>query len=119
MSQIAAYTDNSITTESRGRLVVMLYEGAIRFLNLAVAALAENDMPTKGTNVAKAMEIINELDCVLDIDAGGEVAKNLRSLYDFMRKHLQTAHLTNDAEKMKEVASLLGELNEGWKAIAN
>ena len=51
-------------------------------------------------------------------EAGGEVAQDLRSLYDFMRKHLQAAYLTNDGEKMKEVASLLSELNEGWKAIS-
>ena len=118
MSRIGAYTDNGITTQSRGGLVVMLYDGAIRFLNQAIAALAAGDIAAKGTNVARAMDIINELDCVLDMDAGGEIARNLRGLYDFMRKHLQAAHLTNDGEKMKEVASLLSELNEGWKAIS-
>ena len=118
MSQIAAYKDNSISTQPQGRLVVMLYDGAIKFINQAATALAENDIPTKGTNIAKAMDIINELDGVLDMEAGGEVAQNLRNLYAFMRKHLQMAHLSNDVELMKEVASLLGELNEGWKAIA-
>jgi len=118
MSQIGAYTDNAISTQSRGGLVVMLYDGAVRFLNQAIAALAAGDIAAKGTNVAKAMDIINELDCVLDMDAGGEVAQSLRGLYDFMRKHLQAAHLTNDGEKIKEVASLLSELNEGWKAIS-
>ncbi len=117
MSQIAAYKDNSISTQSGGRLVVMLYDGAIKFINQAVTALGEGDVATKGRLVARAMDIINELDSVLDIEAGGEVAQSLRGLYGFMRTHLQVAHLSNDAEKMKEVASLLGELNEGWKAI--
>jgi len=118
MSQIAAYRDNSISTQSGGRLIVMLYDGAIKFLNQAIAALAEGNIAEKGRLVARTMDIINELDSILDMEAGGDVAKNLRDLYGFMRRHLQTAHLSNDAQMMKEVASLLSELNDGWKAIA-
>ena len=118
MSQISAYKDNSISTQSRGRLVVMLYDGAIKFLRQAVVAMKEGDVAQKGMFIARATDIILELDSVLDMEAGGEVATNLRGLYDFMVRHLHAAHLGNDAAMMEEVISLLVELNEGWKAIS-
>lgn len=117
MSQISAYTEHSISTQSPGRLVVMLYEGAIKFLSQAVVAMEQDDPAEKGRLIARAGDIIIELDCVLDMEAGGEVAANLHGLYDFMIRHLCTAHRNNDAAMMQEVISLLVELNEGWKAI--
>jgi flagellar protein FliS len=116
--QVSAYKDNAISTQSKGRIVVMLYDGAIKFLDQAVKALEENNIAEKGKYVAKAMDIINELDAVLDIEAGGEVAANLRNLYGFMRRHLQVGHLSNDVQTIREVRSLLNDLNEGWKAVA-
>ena len=117
-NEINAYKENAVTTQSKGRLVVMLYDGAIKFLRQAVTALEAGDMAAKGRYVGRATDIINELDAVLDTDAGGEVAESLRGLYDFIRLHIQRGHLANDAQALTDAAALLTELNEGWKAIS-
>ena len=71
----------------------------------------------KGRDIAKAQNIILELNTVLDMEAGGEVAQNLRSLYNFMNKHLAQANTQSDAQAIREVINLLEELNQSWRAI--
>ena len=117
MSRIAAYQEHAVTTQSKGHLVVLLYDGAIRFLNQAIEALEAGDLARKGELVGKAMDIVNELDTALDMDAGGEIANNLRSLYDFMRRHLLQGHLRNNAQTLRDVVAILEELNEAWRTI--
>ncbi len=118
MSGIASYRENQIGTESRGRLVVMLYEGAIKFLNLALEELEAGNYDRKGEYINKAVDIIHELNVCLDLDAGGEIAQNLRGLYLFMIRHLTEANMQRDTQRIREVMSLLADLNEGWKAIS-
>ena len=117
MKGLDTYQDVAITTQSRGRLVVMLYDGAIKFLKLAINELNAGKMDTKGLYINKALDIINELNTVLDMEAGGEVAANLRKLYVFMIRHLHTANIKKDPQMIEEVIKLLEELNQGWKAI--
>lgn len=118
MAGLSAYKETSISTQNKGRLVVMLYEGAIKFLNQAIKDIESNDYAGKGKNIGKAQDIIFELNTVLDMEQGGEVANNLRALYHFMDRHLSKANLKCDANMVREVIDLLKELNEGWKAIA-
>jgi flagellar protein FliS len=117
MKGLDTYQEVAITTQSRGRLVVMLYDGAIKFLKQAVSELNDGDMNEKGVYINKAMDIINELNNVLDMEAGGEVAENLRKLYMFMTRHLSSANIKKDPQMINEVIKLLEELNQGWKAI--
>lgn len=117
MNGIAAYQENAVTTQSRGRLIVMLYEGAIKFLRQAVREIEAGDWAEKGRQIAKAQNIIHELDACLDMEAGGEVAMNLRRLYAFMYRHLNQANTQKDAKAVRDVIGLLEDLNEGWKAI--
>ncbi|MGC9453864.1 MAG: flagellar export chaperone FliS [Phycisphaerae bacterium] len=117
MDGITAYRSNQIGTESRGRLIVMLYEGAIKFLNLALDELQAGEFDKKGEHINKAIDIIHELNVCLDMDAGGEIAENLRGLYLFMIRHLTEANMQRDPQRIREVVSLLTDLNEGWKAI--
>ena len=117
MKGVETYQETSITTQSKGRLVVMLYEGAIKFLKHAIREIESCNPEAKGEYISKAIDIIFELNTVLDIEAGGEVAKNLRKLYLFMGRHLTEANTNQDVEKIKEVINLLEELNQGWKAI--
>jgi flagellar protein FliS len=117
MKGLETYQEVAITTQSRGRLVVMLYDGAIKFLKLAINELNAGNMDEKWVYIRKAMDIIDELNTVLDIEAGGEVAVNLRKLYMFMTRHLNTANIKKDVEMINEVIKLLEELNQGWKAI--
>ena len=119
MGHIEAYQNNAITTQSRGGLIVMLYDGAIRSLHQAIAALGEGNVAAKGECIGKATDIIIELSSVLDMKAGGEIATDLRRLYDFMVFHLTEANIKNDPEMIGEVIALLEDINQGWKAIAD
>ncbi len=117
MNEITAYQENAVTTQSRGRLIVMLYEGAIKFLNQALREMEAENWAEKGRYIGKAQTIIHELDACLDMEAGGEVAENLRRLYQFMSRHLRQANRRKDAKAVRDVIGLLEDLNEGWKAI--
>ena len=118
MNGIAAYKEHVVVTQAPGRVVVLLYEGAVKFLRQAIIELRNGNMVEKGRLINKAIEIIIELSVSLDTDAGGEVAQNLRALYAFMGEHLTRDNFQKDPEAIEEVISLLDELNEGWKAIA-
>ena len=118
MNGIKAYQDNAVTTQSRGRLIVLLYEGAIKFMKLAIREIEANNYEAKGRYLNKAQDIINELNAVLDMDAGGEVASNLRRLYLFMSRRLSEANVKRDPQMIREVIGLMEELNQSWKAIS-
>ena len=94
-------------------------EGAIKNLKKAIADLEAKDVAGKGEALTRAMDILEELNLSLDMDAGGEIATNLRSLYDFMHRHLMQAHVRNDPQRIREVVRILEDLNEGWRAIAD
>ncbi len=117
MKGLDVYRETTVATQNKGRLIVMLYDGAIRFLKQAVRDLEAKDYLSKGRNIQKALDIIYELNTVLDMDAGGEVAGNLRSLYNFMSRHLTQANIKCDAQMIREVITILEELNLGWRAI--
>jgi flagellar protein FliS len=117
MNGIAAYQQNAVTTQSRGKVVVMLYEGAVRFLKKAIEAMGNQDNEQKNLYLNKACDIILELNVSLDMEVGGEIAQNLRNLYMFMIRHLNAAHVENSPRPLEEVIGLLEELNEGWRAI--
>jgi flagellar protein FliS len=118
MSRIAAYRENGVLTQSRGQLVVMLYEGAIKFLEEAIPAIEKNDYAEKGRLIGKAMDIVAELDSSLDFGASEELCTNLRSLYDFMQRHLFQANLKCDVQAVRDVIKLLDDLNQAWRAIS-
>jgi len=118
MNGVSAYQETSIATESKGRLVVMLYDGAIKFMRLAIKELEAKDYEAKGRYIDRAQDIINELNAVLDMESGGEVAANLRKLYVFMSKRLSEANVQRDPQMIREIISLMEELNKGWRAIS-
>lgn len=118
MKKISAYQETAVTTQSKGRLIVLLYDGAIKFMKLAIKDLEAGNFEAKGRYIARAQDIINELNAVLDIDAGGEIAANLRSLYLFMNNRLSEANIKSEPQIIREVIDLMEELNKSWKAIA-
>ena len=95
----------------------MLYDGAIKFMRLAIKELEAKDYEAKGRYIDRAQDIINELNAVLDMESGGEIAANLRKLYVFMSKRLSEANVQRDPQMIREVISLMEELNKGWRAI--
>lgn len=119
MNGIKAYQDISVTTQNKGNLVVMLYDGAIKFLKLAVKNIEEQNPQEKGKYIARAQDIISELNVVLDMKVGGEIAANLRRLYLYMNNRLNEANVKQDTKKIQEVIALLEELNQSWKAISS
>ena len=118
MQGIKAYQDNAVTTQSKGRLIVLLYDGAIKFMKLAIKELEANNYEAKGRYINKALNIINELNAILDMNAGGEIASNLRKLYCFMTERLSEANIKRDPQMIQEVIELMEELNQSWKAIS-
>ena len=118
MNGVGAYQDTAVTTQGKGRLIVLLYDGAIKFMKLAIKELEEGNYEAKGQYLTRAQDIITELNAVLDMDAGGEISANLRKLYCFMSNRLSEANTKRDPKMIQEVISLMEELNQGWKAIA-
>ena len=118
MKGVKTYQETAVTTQTKGKLVVMLYDGAIKFLKLAIKEIEAGNAEEKGKYISKAIDILFELNAVLDMYAGGEVATNLRKLYLFMGRHLTEANTKQDIQKIEEVIKLLEELNQSWKAIA-
>lgn len=119
MNAFESYQKTAVTTQNKGRLIVMLYEGAIKFMKLAIEELEAENYEEKGRYINKARDIINELNVVLDMEAGGEIAKNLRKLYSFMNTRLSEANTKRDPQMIREVIILMEELNQSWKAIAD
>ena len=118
MNGIATYQDNTVTTQGKGRLIVMLYDGAIKFMRLAIKEMEMDNYESKGRYINKAQDLINELNAVLDMDAGGEIATNLRKLYCFMSNRLSQANVKHEPQMINDCIKLMEELNQGWKAIA-
>lgn len=109
------YKQMSVKTASRGQVLLMLYEGAIQNVKKATIALEKNDMATKGKHIVKAHDIINELVNTLDFEVGGQIARDLERLYNFMVEQLIKGNLENSKEPMMTVLKLLETLYSGWK----
>lgn len=118
MNGFDTYKEVAITTQGRGRQIVMLYDGAIKFLKLALNEFGDGNVEARWNYIKRALDIIEELNAVLNMEAGGEVAANLRKLYQFMIRHLHSANIQKDPQMINDVIGLLDELNQGWKVIA-
>jgi flagellar secretion chaperone FliS len=112
-----SYQQNAVLTAPPGRLVVMLYDGAIRFLRRSAAALRAGDLARANTDLQRGEAIIDELLVTLNMEAGGEIAVQLRDVYLFSRRELGEARVARDAARIETVAALLGELRDGFARI--
>ena len=118
MQGIASYRQNQISSSTPAQTVLMLYEGAIRFLGQAINKLIEKgNMGEKAKLVEKAVNIIDYLKSCLDKDNGGEVADNFDRIYEYMLIGLTEANLNNDKNKIEEMVKLLLPLAEAWAEI--
>ena len=112
------YIESAVSTQERGKLIVMLYEGATKFLKIAKEKLAEGDYALKGVYVGKAQDIVAELNNSLNMDAEPELARDLRALYNFIYRHLNEANIERDPAKIDECVRILEELREAWEQAA-
>ena len=114
----AAYKEAGVLTASPAQLVVMLYDGAGRFLRQAAAAMDEGDVPRSHERLQRGEAIVQELLDTLDFDQGGDIATGLRDLYLFCLRHLGEARIERDATKVRQVVRILSELRGSWAEIA-
>lgn len=117
-ARAAAYQQSSILTASPGQLVVMLYDGARRFLFQASSAMREGNAATAHQRLRRAEDIISELNATLDHERGGEVASRLNGLYVFFLGELSRARLDQDPDRIDFTHAQLGELREAWATVA-
>ena len=110
-NQYLANTVNSATPE---QLMLMLYDGAIRFLNLAMQAIENKQIDKRAYNINKASAIISEFAATLDHSQSADLAENLDALYSYMLNRLLDANLKNDTEPLEEVKTMLSDLRTTW-----
>jgi flagellar secretion chaperone FliS len=112
-----AYRQGAVLAATPGELVVMLYDGARRFLRQANVAMREGQVERAHNTLRRAELIIAHLDGILDFQQG-EVADRLHAIYQFCLAHLNAARNNQDPGKLEEVSELLGELREAWAQVA-
>ncbi|HBT47686.1 MAG TPA: flagellar export chaperone FliS [Peptococcaceae bacterium] len=109
-----AYQANQVFTLSGEKLVLVMYDGSLRFCQQALAALKERDYAKANENLIRAQEIVTELMAGLNFEAG-EVARGLYRLYDFIHWYLIQANVNKKAEMVEEVIAFLRELRDTWE----
>ena len=110
-----AYKNNSIQTASPAELTLMLYDGAIKFCNIALGALENNDIQKANTNIIKAEKIITEFRATLDFKY--PVAKDFELVYDYIYRRLIEANIHKDAEVLTEALGYIREMRDTWKEV--
>ena len=100
------------------RIIVILYDKAITYLERAVKEL-EEDLPTAGDQIRSAQDIIIDLTFALDMEGGSNVAKNLNRIYNFVTKHLTKANVAHNPQMVREAITVLEDLSQSWKTISS
>lgn len=110
-----AYGTRKVETASPAELVLMLYEGAIKFCNIAMGAIEKKDYEKANTNIQKARRIVVELQTTLDHKY--KVAEDFDVIYDYIFKTLVQANIKKDPEILEEALKQLRDLRDAWKEI--
>lgn len=111
------YFETQVTTTSRGQILLMLYDGAINFLNQAKELIAVKDYVEKGKRISSAIDIINELASSLNAEKGGDLAANLNQLYFYCNKRLFMANSRMDTKMIDEVIKILSGIRSAYAQI--
>jgi flagellar protein FliS len=110
-----AYQTSQVVEQDPMTLVVMLYDGLLGFVERAEGSIEANDRPQASELLRRASDIVGELQAVLDMNAGGEVAVNLDRIYSYCRRRLMDGHINMDAGTVREVRELLKPLRDAWE----
>jgi flagellar secretion chaperone FliS len=111
------YQEIQVETANRGKLLIMLYQGCIKFLRLARKSIDEKDLEGANHYLIRSQNIVNELRSTLDLEKGGKIAENLDKLYDFMLVQLIEANIKKDGEMIQIVEKLMLDLLDAWQEI--
>ncbi len=111
----AQYNRNKILTASPAELTLMLYDGCIKFINIAIMGVDEKDIAKANTNIKKAERIILELQSTLNDKY--EVAKDFNAVYSYVKRRLLEANLSKDKEILEECAGHMRTMRDTWKEV--
>lgn len=114
-----AYKEVKVKTASQGRLIIMLYEEAVRQIDKAVAGIEQEPKDFELINgaIIKAQDLITELMVSLDFDKGGDIARNLFSLYMYFNRELMEANFRKEPGALPEIRTMLDDLRGAWEEI--
>jgi len=124
---LSTYKETTVKTAGQGQLIVMLYDAAVKQLTKAVELIDLNNKdkkePGRIEQISKAImkteEILTELMVSLDFEQGGEISKNLFSLYTWFNRELVEANINQDIERIMAVKDMLTDLRNTWSTVAN
>jgi len=108
------YQNNQILNASPEQILILLYDGSIRFCRQAIHAMDAGQRTVQGEKISRAMAIVCEFSNTLNHEIGGEIAADLDALYGFMTRELTRANVQNDRKALETVADLLTGLRETW-----
>ncbi|MDH5720888.1 MAG: flagellar export chaperone FliS [Spirochaetia bacterium] len=112
------YKNNSIETAEPKELIVMLYEGAVKFLTTAIENMQSfKTYDIANENIIKTQNIITELMLSLDMDKGGQISESLFNIYAYMKKELLEANVEKNSDKAKRILNYLTDLKNTWQEV--
>jgi flagellar protein FliS len=117
MHELNNYQRIKIQTATPAQLINMLYDGAIKFMNLAILSMEKEEIEATNNSLTRAQRIIAELQISLDMEKGGQIAANLNSIYDYIYRQLVEANTKNNVEKIQECLALIMEIKDAWVQI--
>jgi len=113
-SGVQKYKQSSVQSASKEKILLMLYEGAIRFVKQAMIAIDKKQIAERGINIGRAFDVVMELNNTLNHEVGGEIAKNLEQLYMFITEQLTQANATGQKKPLEDALKVLETLYSGW-----
>ena len=120
-SALGAYkttkNDLAVTDASPQKLIALLLDRALEHVSKAKGAIDRGEVGDMGEAIGKAMTIISSLQASLNFEQGGDIAKNLNSLYDYLTQQLLKATSEKNVDYLREVSGLLSEIKDGWDSI--
>lgn len=111
----AQYNQNKILTASPAELTLMLYDGAIKFCNIAIMGIEQNDIEKTNNNILKVQRIIEEFQITLNFKY--EIANDFNNVYNYLMKRLREANMKKDKEILEEVSEHLHAMRDTWKEV--
>ncbi len=108
------YRNNQVMTASPEQILIMLYDGAIRFVRQARSAIEDGRREDKSHAIRRAIAIVTEFSNTLDFEVGGEIAYDLNRLYDFVIRELSAVNARSDGDRLVPVENILLDLREGF-----
>ncbi len=120
-NQLNAYRETRVRTAGQGQMIVMLYDEAIKQMDIAVELLDEKTLQLDRVHnaVVKAQDCITELTAGLDFEQGGQLADSLYNLYRYFHRELTEANISKDPDRIRQVRRLMSELRGAWSEIAS